>query len=63
MARGIVRGRSVSPADGTSTPSYRVQRDPAHRSFDSPAEAEAWRDRLDNPDDLGPTAERAKGGR
>ncbi|GGM06089.1 hypothetical protein GCM10010099_22770 [Streptomyces cinereus] len=61
MARKILSGRSYSPADGSSSPSFRVERDPSHGSFDSREEAEAWRDRLDDPDDLGPTAARASG--
>jgi hypothetical protein len=61
MARGIVPGRSYNPADGSQTPSFQVERDPSHGIFDTAAEAEAWRDRLDAPDDLGPTAARASG--
>lgn len=59
MGRRILPGRSYSPADGSVTRCFRVERDPSHRGFDSEEEAVAWRDRLDDPDDLQPTADRA----
>lgn len=59
MTRKIRTGRFYSPADGTVSTGYHVENDPSHRGFNTREEAEAWRDRLDNPDDLGPTAARA----
>ncbi|NUL14495.1 hypothetical protein [Streptomyces lunaelactis] len=61
MPRRILTGCSLAPATGKTTPSYRVENDPSRAIFDSPGDAEEWRDRLDDPDDLGRTATQACG--
>lgn len=57
--RRTIPGRSYNPTDNTHTPSWTVERDPTHHSFNTQADAEAWAARLDNPDDLAPTAHQA----
>lgn len=59
MAREVRSQQAVSVADGSRVEQFYVERDASSAVFSTPEEAEKWRDRLDDPADLGVTADEA----